>query len=409
MRRKLLTALILCLLAGIQSPVLAQEKDDKEKPKGPTIDEQTGKRLNEAIEFLNNEQYSEAKAVIGKLNLEKLSPYERSRVEQILASIAHAQENFDAARTHLNNALAAGGLNEQEVATVRYQIAQLFMAQEKWKEGAASLEEWFKTATPNSAAYYLLAVAYYQLEDFKKALPPAKKAVELTEKPQETWVQLLLAIYLQQEQFAAAIPLLRQLIALAPEKKVYWMQLSSVYGQLENYEQSVVYLQLAYNAGHLTEDSELRRLSDLLMFVDIPYRAGQVLEKAIEEKKIKVDSKAYEKLANAWIAAREYEKSISPLRQAAQMSGNGDLFVRLGEVQVQRDKWPEAAEAIKLGLDKGGLKDTANAQLLMGIALYNQDKFSDARSYLQKASGSTKHAQTAKGYLQAIEAELSTQ
>ena len=59
------------------------------------------------------------------------------------------------------------------------------MQEEKWKEGAAALEEWFKTAAnPNSAAYYLLAVAYYQQDDFDKALPPAKKAVELMDKPQ---------------------------------------------------------------------------------------------------------------------------------------------------------------------------------------------------------------------------------
>ena len=66
------------------------------------------------------------------------------------------------------------------------------MQEEKWKEGAAALEEWLKTAAnPNSAAFYLLAVAYYQQEDFDRALPPAKKAVELMDKtkPNENWLQ----------------------------------------------------------------------------------------------------------------------------------------------------------------------------------------------------------------------------
>ena len=104
------------------------------------------------------------------------------------------------------------------------------MQQEKYKEGAAALEEWFKTAAkPNSAAYYLLAVAYYQqgvsatgkaaTDLFAKALVPAKKAVELMEKPNESWLAMLNALYLQREEYKESIPVLQQLIALAPAKK----------------------------------------------------------------------------------------------------------------------------------------------------------------------------------------------
>ena len=163
------------------------------------------------------EKYAEAQAAIGTLNLEKLSPYERSKVEQILFNISYAQEKYAEARGHLQKAIDAGGLNEQEVSQARYQAAQLFMTEEKWKEGAAALEEWFKTATnPNSAAYYLLAVAYYQMEDFNKALPPAQKAVELMDKPQEGWIGMLLALYLQKDNYKDAIPLLQRLIAIVP-------------------------------------------------------------------------------------------------------------------------------------------------------------------------------------------------
>ena len=158
------------------------------------------------------EKYAEAQAAIATLNLEKLSPYERSKVEQILFNIAYAQEKYDEARGHLQKAIDAGGLNEQEISQARYQSAQLYMTEEKWKEGAAALEEWFKTATnPNSAAYYLLAVAYYQMDDYDEALPPAKKAVELMDKPQEGWICMLLALYLQKEQYKDAIPLLQRL------------------------------------------------------------------------------------------------------------------------------------------------------------------------------------------------------
>jgi tetratricopeptide (TPR) repeat protein len=373
-----------------------------------SIDAQTGKILNEAIELLNMEKYAEAGQRIGTLTLEKLSPYERGKVEQILFNIAYSQEQFDKARGHLKSAIDSGGLNAQEIDQARYQSAQLFMQEEKWREGAAALEEWFKTATnPNSGAYYLLAVAYYQLEDFDRALPPAKKAVELMDqaKPNESWLSMLSALYLQREEYREAVPVLQQLIAAAPEKKTYWMQLSSVYGQMEDYPNALAIMQLANNVGLVSEDSEVRRLADLLLFNDVPYRGAQVLENAIEKRIVTLDDKLYEKLANCWIAAGEFDKSVAPLTRAAELAPNGDLFVRLGEVQVQREDWPAAVAAIQRGVDKGQLRDAGNAQLMLGIAHYNQKNYGDARTFFQRARQSDRHRAVAESYLQAIEAQ----
>lgn len=403
-------ALAAGLFVGASQSVLAQQaqggQNGEAAAPAPTIDAATGKVLNEAIELLNMENYAAAGQKIGTLNLEKLSPYERSKVEQILFNIAYSQEKYDEARDHLRKAIDAGGLNAQEVDQARYQSAQLFMTQEKWKEGAAALEEWFKTAAnPNSAAYYLLAVAYYQQDDFARALPPAKKAVELMDKPQEGWLGMLSALYLQREEYREAIPVLQQLISVVPDKKTYWMQLSSIYGQMEDYPNALAIMQLANSVGLVTEDSEVRRLADLLLFNDVPYRGAQVLEAAIEKKTVTLDDKLYEKLANCWIAAGEFDKSIAPLQRAAELSATGDMFVRLGEVQVQREDWAGAMTALQRGVDKGQLKDAANAQLLMGIAQFSQKKYSDAQPYFERAQRSEKHRQIATSYLQAIRAQ----
>ncbi len=398
--RLIVTLLVAFALAG---NVSAQKKKDDNAPPPGGIDAATGKILTEAIEALNNEKFAAAKAAVAKLSLDKLSPYERSRTEQIMASIESAAENYPGAQKHLQAAIDAGGLNEQEVQSTRYQIAQMFLAQEKWKEGAAALEQWFRTAKdPNGAAYYLLAVAYYQQNDYKRAIVPAQKAVDLTEKPQEGWVQLVLALYLQQDQYANAVPLLKRLINMAPDKKTYWQQLSSVYGQMEDYQKSLAVAQLAYNGGIFNDDSDIRRLADLQLFNDAPYRCGLTLEEAVQKKLVKVDFKLYEKQANCWIAARDFAKAIAPLQRAAEMSSNGDLFVRLGEVQIQRNEWASAATALQSGLRKGGLRDSGNAQLLLGIALFNQKNYASAKDAFSRARNFDKHRKMADGYLQLI-------
>ena len=404
---RLVRILAMLLLALVVVPSYAAKKDEEKKaPPANSIDAATGKILTEAIEALNKENYGAATAAISKIKLDGLSPYERSRVEQILATIDHSQEKYASARAHLKAAIDAGGLNAEEVSQTQYQVAQLWLAEEKWKEGAAALEEWFKTAAkPNSAAYYLLAVAYYQQDQFAKALAPAQKAVDLAEKPQESWIQLVLALHLQQEHWAEAVPLLNRLINIAPDKKTYWQQLSSVYGQLEQYPKALAITQLAYNAGLLDNDSDVKRLADLLMFNDVPYRCGTLLDEAIAKKIVTADAKLYEKQANCWIAAREFSKSIDPLTRAADMSSNGNLYVRLGEVQVQRSNWDGASAALNKGIKKGGLKDTGNAQLMLGIVLYNQKKLTEAEEWFKRAKSSAKSRETAEGYLQLIQAQ----
>ena len=55
-------------------------------------------------------------------------------------------------------------------------------------------------------------------------------------------------------------------------------------------------------------------------------------------------------------------------------------------------------------MDKGQLKDPANAQLLIGIAHYSKKDYKEARPFLEKAAQSSKHKQIATSYLQAIKA-----
>ena len=411
--------LVLGLALG-SSPAGAQrasgEAAEGAPPPATNLDAVTARILSEAIELFNMENYTAARASLGELNFEKLSPYERGRVEQLLAGMSFAQDNYAEAREHLQLAINSGGLNEQELSSNRFQIAQSYMAEENWEQGAAALESWFETAVnPNSSAYYLLAVAYYQqgAEEtgagatrlFDRALPPAMKAVELSEQPQESWVQLVVALMLQKEDYRGSVPWIERLVAMAPDKKSHWMQLSSVYQEIEEFPKALAITQLAYTAGLLTDDSDIRRLADLLVYNEIPYRGGQILEQAIADGKMKTDAALYEKLANCWMAAGEFDKSVPPLTRAAELANTGDLYVRLGEVHVQREDWAAAQGALEKGLGKGSLRDQAYAQLYMGISLLEQEKPREAREWFQRARSSERHRRQADGYIAFIDSQ----
>jgi Tfp pilus assembly protein PilF len=406
-------------LAILSAPAGAQraaDEDEEGRLPSQNLDAVTARILGEAVDLYNMDDYAGARATLAKLNFERLSPYERGRVEQLLAGMAFEEGHYAEAREHLEAAIASGGLNEVELASNRFQIAQSYMGEENWAQAAAALESWFETAVnPNSSAYYMLAAAYYQqseesnsgevtaqLQD--RALAPAIKAVELAEKPQEAWLQLVVALFMRKEDYRGVVPWLGRLVEVAPGRKSHWLQLSSVYQEVDDFQKALAVMQLAYMAGLLTEDSEIRRLADLVVYNDIPYRGGQILEQAIADGKMKPDAALYEKLANCWMVAGEFDKSIQPLMRAAEVARTGDLYVRLGEVQVQRENWAAAQTAIEKGLSKGSLKDQGYAQLYMGIVLLEQDKRREAREWFMRARTSERHRDEADRYIQFIDA-----
>jgi len=182
-----------------------------------------------------------------------------------------------------------------------------------------------------------------------------------------------------------------------------------MYAELEDYEHAVIPLQLALRAGMLTEEGEIKRLADLLLYNQIPYRCGKTLTDAIDAKKVKADQKVMETLSNCWIASREYDKAIAPLTRAAEMSSDGRLFVRLGEVHVQRGEWAKATDALGKGINAGDLKNLPDAQVLMGIAFYNQKKLKEAKTWFERARQSGKTKDQADGWIRHIDSELAAQ
>lgn len=331
------------------------------------IGAEAGKVLNAAIEALGQKRYDDASAALATIEASHLSPNERSKLEQIRFNVSFEMARYDEARAHLAAAIEAGGLNTQEIAQARYQIAQSYMAEQRWQDGATALEQWFASVeNPNSAAYYLLAVAHYQMGDYDGSLAPAQRAVDLTDAPQEPWLALLLAVKLQRHEYQDAVRLLQRLVVLVPSKKTYWLQLSAVYGQLEDYDSALAAMQLAYDSGLLTDEADLRRYVDLLVFNSLPYRGARVLEDAIDRQAVSlVDAAVYEKLANCWIAAREFERAVAPLRRAAQLSGSGDPLVRLAEVYLQSNDWADAETALRGALARGRLHDAEHASSLL--------------------------------------------
>jgi predicted negative regulator of RcsB-dependent stress response len=110
-------------------------------------------------------------------------------------------------------------------------------------------------------------------------------------------------------------------------------------------------------------------------------------------------------LADAWVAARNRDKAERPLERAAAHASDGQLYLRLAHVQIEREEWTAARKSLTHALEKGGLSDPGNAQLLLGIASASDSDWKGARKAFEAAAGYEGTASAAKQWLLEVEAE----
>jgi tetratricopeptide (TPR) repeat protein len=255
-------------------------------------------------------------------------------------------------------------------------------------------------------AFYLLGLAHYQLGDYEKARPPAERAARMASDAPASWLELVADLLKRANDPRAAIPWLERLIEKAPGNKTYWLELSLAYEKINDYERALATMRLAASAELLTDDVEFHRLSDLLVRQGLPQQGATVLEEALAAQKVTADEAVYTKIGTAWFTAGEPDKAVFPLENAARVADSGDAYVRLAIVHVAREDWLAAVNALHAGMGRGSLTDAGRANLLMGVALYAQGKYEEARDWFTMAAESEASRASANEYLAAIAARL---
>jgi tetratricopeptide (TPR) repeat protein len=388
-----------------------ERKQKEEEARKYGMSPRAAKAIGDAREYLTAEQYGKAEAALQRIRRTRLSPFEEAQVERLLGYIAYGQQKNADAIDHLGKAAALDALRPSDQADVLFQIAQIQGVEKRWKDVITTLNSWFATVEkPNSMGHYLMALSYYQLEDFDAAVRPAEQAVEMAKTPQQSWLQLLLAIQLTRKDYAAAAPVLAQLISHYPGiAKGYWLQLSALYGVSGDNARALAVMELAYRRGILDSHEDLLRLVQLNLLQGIPLRAAAILEKEIAAKHIKETPESFELLSGSWILAREVDKAEEPLARAAELAPKGDLYVRLAQVHMMQEEWSDAADALRKAMSKGGLGDTANAELLLGISYYNEAQLGEARTWFARAQRSNATRKQAEVWLEHVDRQVQAQ
>ncbi|MGR9054277.1 MAG: tetratricopeptide repeat protein [Gammaproteobacteria bacterium] len=388
--------MVLFLVGVFAGQVVAAEKKY-------TVSQKTYKVLEQSRTMMDQREYRGALAKLREL-LPKVEDnrYEAALINQHMAFVYLEQGDYVKGVAALENTLAnADTLPPDTVRNLRYNLAQAAAQTENFAKAEHALDLWFADAQkPSADAWYLRGLVQYKRHRLARAADYLKQALTLSH--HENWTLLLLSIYLEQKQYDPASELLRKLVNYYPANKQYWMNLTDVYLMRQNYAKALATLQLARYSIKLDE-TELLKLVGLYLHNNIPYKAAVLMQQAISEGKVKSNAANLELLANSWAAAREPDKELHYLKQAANLKNDGNLYHRCAQILLRQEQWREAVAMFDAALAKG-IKSPGQSYLLKGIAAYQSGQMKIAANAFKQAGQYRKTKNQAKQWLSQVKA-----
>ncbi len=409
---------VICLMLAVALPATdlhAQDKSGERKherktKKAQSMSQKVYEKLTAAQELIEAKQYDKGLATLKELEQEKkLTPYEKAQLYNYFAYTYFTLEKYQHAIRSYEKVLAQPDLPEALVANSLYTLAQLYFITEEYKKAVATIEKWFKnTDKPSENAYMLLGQGYYQLEDYKKSLQPLKKAYKMVkdrgDQPKENLLLLMRVDYYNMGDYKNMVNVLKELVVLYP-KTEYWLTMAGAYSELKQLDKQMSIMEMLYEHGDLVKGNQQLNLANLYLLHEVPYKAAKVLDKGIKSGVIDKNVRNLRLLSQAWLQAQESENAIEPLKQAANLSKDGDLDIRLAQAYLNLDRYREAVDALEAGLKKGGVKRRDTANVMLGLANFELQRFNASIRAFTEASKDKRSKKTAEQWLAHVKSE----
>ena len=137
-------------------------------------------------------------------------------------------------------------------------------------------------------------------------------------------------------------------------------------------------------------------------YLDMPYKAANLLQTQLDNGQIPKDAANWELLGDCWLQAQERENSARTLIKAANLSGDGNLYYKIGQIYFDLEDYPQTISNLQTALSKGNLTQHSYAQLLLGIALFHQKDYPKSQQNLEIALNSQSTKSQADWWIQRI-------
>jgi tetratricopeptide (TPR) repeat protein len=375
-----MSSFLLALSIGLAVPVV----------QGDSLSRETYFKLQEASKLTEAGNVREAIRRLTLLERElQEKDYELAMVRQHLVYAHVAAEEPAIARDIAVKVLKSGQLPKEATHALTWLAAQIAYQLEDYRSCIHYVEQWLSAErSPSAKAHFLAGFSYYRLKQPGEAEQHLERAIALVEKIPDDWRRVLLAVYLDGKQYRKAETLLYSLTQREPDNKRWWNYLVAVFMEQDQEDKALAALVLAHYRGRLdTED--LIRIIRLYSYNGIPEKAARLLQDWMKEGRLEATHKTFRLQFELWQLACEHEPALRALEKAASLTNNGEDYLMIGHLHLERNDWQQASNALQQAL-RLGVKEQTKAHYLLGVAAFNCDDAAMARLAFEEAKKNPK-------------------
>ncbi|WP_323124986.1 hypothetical protein [Pseudidiomarina terrestris] len=420
----LISASVLCgaLVAGspaasaqdvnynLPSPEVVEQR--KASRSNRTVSERFGRRIMEAFEL-----YSEEEDILGAIAvLEELSPrdeYDKAYVDRFLGNLYAANNQIEAAMQRTSAAAEANVLGWNDQAAALKLAADISLQLENYRDALKYYDRWLQfTGEPDPDVFLRIANAFYELKQFDKIIRPADLAIQHYEETNKNPYVLKIASYYERKMYSDAIDVLETGLEQLPSESVWWSQLGMMYMLEEKIDKALQTLEIAYLAGYLDKESQIKAVIQLYGNNGIPYDAARLMVKHLEAGDVEKTARHYYSAASNYEMAREYALAADMYEFAAQLEDNvstrADYYRRKGTAHLRAEEYQQAADAYLKAIDLG-YEEPGKIYMSLTEAYFYQNKFSQALKYVleaQEYSDQRRNARSWESYIRSKASNL---
>ncbi|RUO54959.1 hypothetical protein CWI69_01850 [Pseudidiomarina halophila] len=393
-------------------PTAEQIEQRKANRDNRTVSERIGRRIMEAFEL-----YSEQEDIQGAIAvLEDVSPreaYDVAYVNRFLGNLYAANNQLEAAMERTKSAADADVLGWNDQSAALKLAADISLQLENYRQALNYYEKWLQfTGEADPDVFLRIANAFYELKQFDKIIRPADLAIQYYEEPNKNPYVLKVASYYERKMYSDAIDVLETALEIMPTEKVWWSQLGMMYMLEEKIDKALQTLEIAYLAGYLDKESQIKAVIQLYANNGIPYDAARLMVKHLEAGEVEKTARHYYSAATNFEMAREYARAADMYELAAQMEDDvatrADYYRRKGTAHLRAEEYQQAADAYLTAIDLG-YDEPGNVYMSLTEAYFYQNKFSQALEYVleaQKYSEQRRNARSWESYIRSKASNL---
>ncbi|MBK8198962.1 MAG: hypothetical protein IPK75_11405 [Acidobacteria bacterium] len=336
---------------------------------------------------ITNKDFDTALAKLNQLRGMTLNCYEESAIIRISAYIKIEKGDRQGAIKDLLDAVNKGYVPPADVPQTYYNIAQIYLQMEDIKSALDYMKKWQAAGgKPDRQQKWQLAVLYQRVDNFKEAIRWAEEVRrDDGAKFDQQLYDLLVFLYNDAGEKAKLAEVLEVLVDRNPQERKYWDAIAGNYFQANEQHKAFEVQKAMYLAGLLKSEDEIMRIVNFYNQFNAPYYAAKILEKEMNAGRIKKTVEKMSLLADFYQVAREHEKAIPVIRQAAEMGGGGAMYERLGASYSELQKWKETEDALQTALSKGGVKDKGTIWVRIGQSRFERGDRAGAREAFRQA------------------------